>query len=129
MRHRNRGRKLNRNAQHRNSLMRNLARALFLSPKGRIVTTLTKAKEVRPFVEKLVTLGRYGDETSRRRAVAMLGHHDRPILDSATLAYLARTYFRGRTPSSSQVERRLARYGRWKGRVMWFDYWLGRKEP
>jgi 3-methyladenine DNA glycosylase/8-oxoguanine DNA glycosylase len=61
--------------------------------------------------------------------LAMLGHHDRPILDSATLAYLARTYFRGRTPSSSQVERRLARYGRWKGRVMWFDYWLGRKEP
>ncbi len=76
MRHRNRGRKLNRNAQHRNSLMRNLARALFLSPAGRIVTTITKAKEVRPFVEKLVTLGRKGDELSRRRAVAMLGHHE-----------------------------------------------------
>ena len=76
MRHRNRGRKLNRNAQHRNSLMRNLARALFLSPKGRIITTITKAKEVRPFVEKLVTLGRYGDEASRRRAIALLGHHE-----------------------------------------------------
>ena len=75
MRHRCRGRKLNRNSSHRKALMRNLARALILSPAGRIVTTTGKAKEVRPFVEKLVTLGRYGDEASRRRAVALLGEH------------------------------------------------------
>ena len=75
MRHRCRGRKLNRNASHRRALMRNMARALILSPRGRIVTTTGKAKELRPFVEKLVTLGRYGDEASRRRAVALLGEH------------------------------------------------------
>ena len=56
--------------------MRNLARALILSKHGRIWTTMAKAKEVRPFVERLVTLGRAGDETSRRRAVAMLGEHE-----------------------------------------------------
>ena len=75
MRHRKRGRKLNRNASHRRSLMRNMARGLILSKDGRIVTTLGKAKEARPFVEKLITLARRGDETSRRRAMAMLGEH------------------------------------------------------
>ena len=76
MRHRKRGRKLNRNASPRRSLLRNLARALLLSKDGRIVTTLVKAKEARPFVERLVTLGRRGDEASRRRAVALLGEHE-----------------------------------------------------
>lgn len=75
MRHRNRGRRLNRNASHRRALMRNLARALILSKGGRIITTTGKAKEARPFVEKLVTLARSGDETSRRRAIALLGEH------------------------------------------------------
>lgn len=56
---------------------------------------------------------------------AMLGHYDRPVLDSATLGYLAKTYFRGRTPSPKQVERKLAVYGRWRGLILWFDYWLG----
>ena len=55
---------------------------------------------------------------------AMLGHYDRPILDSATLGYLAKTYFRGRKPSPQQVAKRLAPYGRWKGLIMWFDYWV-----
>lgn len=73
MRHRGRGRKLNRNSSHRRSLMRNMARALFLSKDGQIVTTVGKAKEARPFVEKLVTLARRGDEVSRRQAVALLG--------------------------------------------------------
>ncbi len=56
MRHRNAGRKLNVDTQHRIALRRNLARALFL--KGRITTTPAKAKAVRPFVEKLVTRAR-----------------------------------------------------------------------
>jgi large subunit ribosomal protein L17 len=75
MRHRNRGRRLNRNAAQRRALMRGLARALILSKTGRIITTTGKAKEARPFVEKLVTLARAGDETSRRRAIALLGEH------------------------------------------------------
>lgn len=75
MRHRKRGRKLNRTPAHLRALLRNLARALFLSKEGRIFTTMGKAKEARPFIEKLVTLARRGDETSRRQALALLGEH------------------------------------------------------
>src|SRR4051794_36775636 len=56
MRHRKAGRHLNRNAAHRRSLFRNLARALITHE--RIVTTVPKAKELRPFVEKLITLAK-----------------------------------------------------------------------
>lgn len=68
MRHRRRGRKLGRNPSHQRALLRNLASALILTErdaegddnepkvKGRIVTTLPKAKEVRPLVEKCVTI-------------------------------------------------------------------------
>src|SRR5438876_8965652 len=56
MRHRRAGYKLNRNATHRLALYRNLALALFRHE--RIVTTVEKAKAVRPFVEKLITLAR-----------------------------------------------------------------------
>ncbi len=56
MRHRKRGRHLNRNAAHRRSLFRNLTRALVTHES--IVTTLPKAKELRPFVEKLITLAK-----------------------------------------------------------------------
>src|SRR4029077_20611685 len=56
MRHRKRGRHLNRNAAHRRSLFRNLSRALITHEK--IVTTMPKAKELRPFVERLITLAK-----------------------------------------------------------------------
>ncbi len=56
MRHRKRGRHLNRNASHRRSLFRNLTRALITHEK--IVTTLPKAKEMRSFVEKIITLAK-----------------------------------------------------------------------
>lgn len=56
MRHRNRGRHLNRTPDHRRSLFRNLSRALITHEK--IVTTVAKAKELRPFVEKLITLAK-----------------------------------------------------------------------
>ncbi len=70
MRHRRRGRKLGRNPNHQRALLRNLASALFLTErdatdddnkpktKGRIVTTLEKAKEVRPLVERCITIAR-----------------------------------------------------------------------
>ena len=54
MRHRTAGRKLNRTSQHRNMLFRNMAQALIKHEQ--IVTTLPKAKELRPVVEKLITL-------------------------------------------------------------------------
>ena len=71
MRHRRKGRKLNRNAAHRKSLFRNLAMALFRHE--RIITTVAKAKEARGFVERLITLARKGDLNSRRAVLAQLG--------------------------------------------------------
>ncbi len=73
MRHLKAGRTLGRNASHRAALMRNLARALF--EHGRIITTVAKAKEVRPFVEKLITLAKKGTLHARRLAIARL--HDK----------------------------------------------------
>jgi large subunit ribosomal protein L17 len=73
MRHRKAGKKLGRNATHRVALMRNLARSLFLSEEGRIVTTLAKAKAARPFVEKLITLAKEDSVHHRRLARAKLG--------------------------------------------------------
>jgi|SRR6516162_1222943 len=58
MRHQNAGRTLGRNASHRLALFRNLTRALF--EHGRIITTVEKAKEVRPWVEHLITLAKRG---------------------------------------------------------------------
>lgn len=56
MRHQKTGRHLGRTSSHRLALRRNLAKALFTH--GRIITTVTKAKEVKPFVERLITLAR-----------------------------------------------------------------------
>src|SRR5215470_7297305 len=58
MRHRKAHRKLGRDAEHRMSMLRNLAASLINSREERIVTTLPKAKELRPFVERAITLSR-----------------------------------------------------------------------
>jgi large subunit ribosomal protein L17 len=58
MRHRNAGRTLGRNASHRQAMFRNMTLALFENE--RIITTVAKAKEVRPYVEKLITLAKHG---------------------------------------------------------------------
>lgn len=77
MRHRKRGRVLGRCPSHRKALLRNLASALFLTErdaefeenapkvKGRIITTLHKAKEVRPLVEKCITIARKANESAK----------------------------------------------------------------
>ena len=70
MRHRNAGRKLNRTSQHRQMLFRNMAQALIKHEQ--IVTTLPKAKELRPVVERLITLGKRGDLHARRLAFARI---------------------------------------------------------
>lgn len=70
MRHLKAGRHLGRNASHRTALFRNLTRALI--EHGRIVTTVEKAKEVRPFVEKLITLAKKNTIHARRLALARL---------------------------------------------------------
>ncbi|MBI2807275.1 MAG: 50S ribosomal protein L17 [Planctomycetes bacterium] len=71
MRHRRAGKKLNRNATHRLALYRNLTKSLIQHE--RIITTLPKAKGVRPFVERLITLARRNTLHARRLVVARLG--------------------------------------------------------
>ena len=74
MRHRVAGRQLSRTSEHRKALRRNLAVALF--EHETISTTIRKAKEVKAFAEKLVTLARKGSLAARRRAIALLGDRD-----------------------------------------------------
>lgn len=68
MRHGKSGRKLNRTASHRKAMFANMAASLI--EHEQIVTTLPKAKEIRPIVEKLVTLGKRGDLHARRQAIS-----------------------------------------------------------
>ena len=70
MRHRVKGRQLSRKSSHRRALMRNMATALFRH--GRIETTTAKAKELRPYVEKLITLAKRGGLSNRRLAQSRL---------------------------------------------------------
>jgi large subunit ribosomal protein L17 len=70
MRHRNAGFKLGRNTSHRRALLRNLTTSVLIE--DRVETTVTKAKAVRPLVEKMITLGKKGDLHSRRQALSFL---------------------------------------------------------
>lgn len=76
-RHLIRGRQLSRDTEHRASLRRSLAQSLF--EHGKIRTTLPKAKEVRAFAEKLITLARTNNLTNRRRVIQLM--HDRRLVD------------------------------------------------
>ena len=71
MRHGHGGRKLQRKSGHRAALLRNMAAALIKHEQ--IKTTTPKAKELRPYVEKLITLAKRGDLHARRQALAALG--------------------------------------------------------
>ena len=68
MRHRVAGYKLGRNTEHRRALLRNLVTSLILEE--RVETTLTKAKAIKPHVEKMITLGKRGDVHARRLAAS-----------------------------------------------------------
>lgn len=70
MRHQKRGRQLGRNTKHRRALFRNLVTSLF--EHERIETTEAKAKEIRGIAERLITFGKKGDLSARRRAAAYL---------------------------------------------------------
>lgn len=80
--HRHGGRKLNRTSSHRKALFRNMAAALIKHEQ--IKTTLPKARELRPYVEKLITLAKHGGLSNRRLAHARL-------LDDAQLVKLFST--------------------------------------
>jgi large subunit ribosomal protein L17 len=64
MRHRAKGRQLSRTSTHKRAMLNNMATSLFVH--GRVITTEAKAKELRPFAEKLITLARRGDLHARR---------------------------------------------------------------
>src|ERR1700752_5342484 len=70
MRHGMSGRKLGRQSGHRRALFANLASSLLKHEQ--IKTTLPKAKDLRPYVEKLITLGKRGDQHARRQVYAIL---------------------------------------------------------
>ncbi|ALN73742.1 50S ribosomal protein L17 [Aureimonas sp. AU20] len=70
MRHGNSGRKLNRTHEHRKAMFANMVASLI--EHEQIVTTLPKAKELRPIVEKMITLGKRGDLHARRQAISQV---------------------------------------------------------
>lgn len=70
MRHRKRGRQLGRNTNHRRALFRSLVTSLL--EHERIETTEAKAKEIRSFTDRMITLGKQGDLPARRRALGFL---------------------------------------------------------
>jgi large subunit ribosomal protein L17 len=90
MRHRNSGRKLGMRTQHRNAVFANMAAALIKHEQ--ITTTLPRAKELRPIVEKLITLGKRGGLHARRQLLSFLpekGAVDK-LLDTLNTRYAAR---------------------------------------
>jgi large subunit ribosomal protein L17 len=74
MRHRVAGRQLSRDTEHRIAMRRNIVASLF--EHETISTTIEKAKEIKPFAEKLITLAKKGTLAARRRAIAILGNRD-----------------------------------------------------
>lgn len=70
MRHRNAGRKLNKSSAHRRAMFGNMAASLIKHEQ--IVTTVPKAKELKPIVDRLITLGKRGGLHARRQALAFL---------------------------------------------------------
>lgn len=119
MRHRKAGYKLGRTTSHREATLRNLAASLF--EHGQITTTVTKAKALQPFVEKIITKAKKGDLHSRRQVIARLGGDrnafawsflpKRPTEEETALVEKLRERAKGffDIPESSGVERN--RYG------------------
>jgi large subunit ribosomal protein L17 len=90
MRHGNNNRKFGREQGQRHALLRSLAEALI--KKGKICTTEAKAKELRPFVEKLVTMARKNTLASKRLVIARLGTEERamPLFKTIAPRYVGR---------------------------------------
>ena len=90
MRHGFAGRRFSRTASHRKAMFANLAQALITHEQ--ILTTLPKAKDLRPVVEKLVSLGKRGDLHARRQAIAQLRSEEvvRKLFDVIAKRYSAR---------------------------------------
>jgi large subunit ribosomal protein L17 len=99
------GRKLNRTASHRKALFANMAAALIKHEQ--IKTTLPKAKDLRPIVEKLITMGKHGGLANRRRAYAVLRDD---VIVSKLFGAIAERYA-GRSGGYTRVLKAGFRYG------------------
>lgn len=71
MKHRIKGKKLNRTSSHRKALLKNMSQALIKHEQ--IVTTLVKAKTLKPYFDKLITIGKKGNLSARRQAISKIG--------------------------------------------------------
>ena len=71
MKHRIKGKKLNRTSSHRKALLKNMSQALIKNEQ--IVTTLVKAKSLKPYFDKLITIGKKGNLSARRQAISKIG--------------------------------------------------------
>lgn len=100
---RNKPRSFNRPATQRRALLRSLARALIIEE--RITTTESKAKELRPYIERLVTYGKKGTLASRRLAIASL--HDVPAVKKIFSTLAPR--YKDRTGGYTRVVKRAVR--------------------
>lgn len=105
MRHAIAGRKLNRTSAHRKAMFANMVAALLKHEQ--ITTTLPKAKELRPIVDRMITLGKRGSLHARRQALAVL--HDTALTEKL-FSDLARRYAK-RAGGYSRVLRADLRYG------------------
>ena len=105
MKHSIRHRKLNRTSSHRKALLMNLSNALFKHEQ--ITTTLTKAKELRPFVEKIITLGKKGGLFNRRNIYSKLQDKNSSVKIINTLA----KRYQKRNGGYSRIVRAGFRYG------------------
>src|SRR3954462_8630597 len=105
MRHGNAHRKLNRTAEHRRAMWANMAAALIKHEQ--ISTTLPKAKDLRPIVEKLVTLGKRGGLHARRQALSVL--KDAKLTDKLFTTLAER--YKGRKGGYTRVLKAGFRYG------------------
>ncbi|HXC29051.1 MAG TPA: 50S ribosomal protein L17 [Stellaceae bacterium] len=105
MRHGMHGRGFSRRSEHRKAMFENLCASLIKHEQ--ITTTLPKAKDLRPIVERLITMGRRGGLANRRRAIATL--HDEKLADKLVTALAER--YKARAGGYTRIIKAGYRYG------------------
>ena len=105
MKHRIKGKKLNRTSSHRKALLKNMSQALIKHEQ--IVTTLVKAKTLKPYFDKLITIGKKGNLSARRQAISKVG--DLKLVEKL-FSILAKRY-EARNGGYSRVLKAGFRYG------------------
>ena len=105
MKHRIKGKKLNRTSSHRKALIKNMSQALIKHEQ--IITTLVKAKTLKPYFDKLISIGKKGNLSARRQAISKIG--DIKLVDKL-FSTLAKRY-ETRNGGYSRVLKAGFRYG------------------